>query len=60
MIGAAYLAAAGFEADLAEELQRAGRSITAWHGRLALSPEPPAAPAWALETWTAPVALAAP
>jgi len=60
MIGAAYLAAEGFEADLAEELRRAGRSIDRWHGRLALSPEPPADPAWALETWTAPVELPAP
>ena len=60
MIGAAYLAAAGFEADLAEELQRAGHGIVAWHGRLALSPDPPAAPAWALETWTAPMEVPAP
>jgi len=60
MIGAAYLAAAGFEADLAEELQRAGHGIVAWHGRLALSLDPPAAPAWALETWTAPMEVPAP
>jgi len=60
MIGAAYLAAEGFEPDLAEELRRAGRSIDRWHGRLALSPEPPVEPAWALETWTAPVELPAP
>ena len=60
MIGAAYLAAEGFEADLAEELRRAGRSISAWHGRLALSPEPPAPMVWALEAWTDPRELPAP
>ena len=54
MIRAAYLAAEGFEAELAEELRRAGRSVAAWHGRLALSPEEPVAAAWALDTWTAP------
>ncbi|WP_243634593.1 SAM-dependent methyltransferase [Roseicella frigidaeris] len=59
-IGAAYLAAEGFEAPLAEELRRAGRRIAAWHGRLALSPEPPAPMAWALDTWTAPRELPAP
>ena len=50
MIRAAYLAAEGFEAELAEELRRAGRSVAGWHGRLALSPEEPAAIAWALDT----------
>ncbi|WP_439597435.1 SAM-dependent methyltransferase [Falsiroseomonas sp.] len=54
MIASAYLAAEGFEQDLAEELSRAGRRISAWHGRLALSPDPPAPAAWALEAWTAP------
>jgi 23S rRNA (cytidine2498-2'-O)-methyltransferase len=60
MIGAAYLAAEGFEAELAEELRLGGRSITTWHGRLALSPEPPGPSAWALETWTAPQEVPAP
>ncbi|RYI83424.1 MAG: hypothetical protein EON47_23240, partial [Acetobacteraceae bacterium] len=60
MIGAAYLAAEGFEAELAEELRLGGRSIAAWHGRLALSPEPPGPSAWALETWTAPQEVPAP
>jgi 23S rRNA (cytidine2498-2'-O)-methyltransferase len=60
MTGAAYLAAEGFEAELAEELRRAGRGISAWHGRLALSPEPPAPCAWALDIWTAPRELPAP
>jgi 23S rRNA (cytidine2498-2'-O)-methyltransferase len=59
VIAAAYLAAEGFEAEVAEELRRAGRSVT-WHGRLALSADPPVPCAWALETWTAPVTLPAP
>jgi 23S rRNA (cytidine2498-2'-O)-methyltransferase len=29
-------------------------SITRWHGRLALSPNPPVQAAWSLNTWTAP------
>ncbi|MBL6078747.1 hypothetical protein JMJ56_12070 [Belnapia sp. T18] len=60
MIGAAYLAAEGFEAELAEELRLAGGSIAGWHGRLALSPEPPRVLAWALEAWTAPEEVPAP
>ena len=52
MIGAAYLAAEGFEAPLAEELARRGVTIDAWHGRLALSPDPPVRAAWALDIWT--------
>jgi 23S rRNA (cytidine2498-2'-O)-methyltransferase len=54
MIAAAYLAPEGLEATLAEELSRAGASIAEWHGRLALSPDPPVASAWALDVWTAP------
>ena len=54
MIQAAYLAAEGFEQPLLEELTRAGIALSAWHGRLALSPDPPHSAAWALETWTAP------
>jgi 23S rRNA (cytidine2498-2'-O)-methyltransferase len=61
IVGAAYLADEGFEAELAEELRRAGRSVARWHGRLALSPEEPAAAiAWALDTWTDPRGLPAP
>jgi len=60
MIAAAYLAAAGYEGELAEELRRAGRTIDAWHGRLALSPEPPHDAAWSLDTWTAPLEHPAP
>ena len=54
MIQACYLAAEGLEQPLLEELQRAGVAIVQWHGRLALSPDPPRHAAWALETWTAP------
>jgi 23S rRNA (cytidine2498-2'-O)-methyltransferase len=60
MIASAYLAAEGFEAELAEELRRAGARIAAWHGRLALSPDPPIHAAWALDCWTAPREIAAP
>ena len=52
--GSAYLAAEDLERPLAEELARAGVVVTSWHGRLALSPDPPYASAWALDVWTAP------
>ncbi|HEY0418658.1 MAG TPA: SAM-dependent methyltransferase [Acetobacteraceae bacterium] len=54
MIAAAYLAPEGLEPVLAEELARAGIRIESWHGRLALSPDPPVPSAWALDVWTAP------
>ncbi|MFC7736252.1 SAM-dependent methyltransferase [Roseomonas sp. GCM10028921] len=58
MIRSAYLAAEGFEADLAEDLRRAGRRLGGWHGPLALSPDPapegPNATPWALDVWDAP------
>ena len=54
MVGSAYLAAEGLEQPLLEELTRAGVAVSAWHGRLALSPDPPYASAWALDIWTAP------
>ncbi len=54
MIASAYLAPEGLEDTLAEELARRDVTISAWHGRLALSPEPPVASAWALDVWTAP------
>ena len=60
MTASAYLAAVGFEALLAEELSRAGVSVSAWHGRLALSPDPPRPSAWALDVWTNPMELPAP
>ena len=60
MIASAYLAAEGFEHTLAEELARAGTTVSGWHGRLALSPDPPRDSAWAMDVWTAPVELPAP
>ncbi|MCS6854171.1 MAG: hypothetical protein NZ523_05390 [Elioraea sp.] len=53
-IRSAYLAAEGYEAQLAAELARRGASVAAWHGRLALSPEPALASAWALNVWRDP------
>lgn len=51
----AYLAAPGYEAELGQELQRAGadRNLLWVHGRLALTdgPPPPGGVAWALNTW---------
>ncbi len=58
--GSAYQAADGFADVLAEELGRRGVAVRAWHGLLALSPDPPAPAAWALNVWTAPVALPVP
>jgi 23S rRNA (cytidine2498-2'-O)-methyltransferase len=60
MIGAAYLAADDYAAPLGEELARCGVTVEAWHGRLALSPDPPVRAAWALDTWTAPREIAVP
>ncbi len=57
MIDAAYLAAEGFEAPLAEELARLGIGISGWHGRLALSPDPPVQAAWAQDIWLQPVEI---
>ena len=51
---AAYLASEGNEPVLAEELDRRGVVVDGWHGRLALSPDPPAPAFWALDLWTAP------
>jgi 23S rRNA (cytidine2498-2'-O)-methyltransferase len=51
---AAYLASEGNEAVLAEELTRRGVSVSGWHGRLALSPDPPVPAFWPLDCWTAP------
>lgn len=61
MIGSAYLAAEGFESALAGELAHRGIAVADWHGRLALSPDPPEPDiAWALEVWTEPREVAAP
>jgi 23S rRNA (cytidine2498-2'-O)-methyltransferase len=54
VIRSAYLAAEGFETPLAEELARAGVAVEAWHGRLALSPDPPRPAAWAIDAWMEP------
>ena len=54
VIRAAYLAPEGLEGVLGEELARAGVSVSAWHGRLALSEQAPVRSAWALEVWTDP------
>ena len=54
MIASAYLAPEGLEAVLEEELRRAGVTVAAWHGRLALSEAPPVRSSWALDVWTAP------
>ncbi len=53
-VASAYLAAEGLERPLAEELAQAGVAVAGWHGRLALSPDPPYASVWALDVWTAP------
>jgi len=49
----AYLAAEGFEAQLAEELRRAGLgpSLRPAHGRLLISDAAPVDAAWAINTW---------
>jgi 23S rRNA (cytidine2498-2'-O)-methyltransferase len=60
MIRAAYLADEGLERPLAEELELSGRRVSAWHGRLALSPDPPAPAAWALDVWDDPREIPAP
>jgi 23S rRNA (cytidine2498-2'-O)-methyltransferase len=57
VIRAAYLAAPGFEAPLAEEAARAGVAILGWHDRLALSPDAPLPLAWAQDIWLTPAAL---
>ena len=53
-VRSAYQAADGYADVLAEELTRRGIAVHAWHGLLALSPDPPAPAAWALNIWTAP------
>lgn len=60
MIAACYLAAEGFSDQLGTELRRGGARVAGWHGRLALSPDPPLHAAWALDTWTAPQVVPAP
>ena len=57
-VAAAYLAAEVTRNVLAEELQHCGVTVSHWHGLLALSPDPPQMPAWALDVWTKPELLA--
>lgn len=53
-----YLAAAGFEAELAHELTHLhGAPPVACHGRLMLAEGPPLRPAWAANVWHAPVEM---
>ena len=47
----AYLAADGFDAQLREELARAGVVVSAEHGRLLVSERPAIASAWAANIW---------
>ncbi len=44
---------------LAEELAHRGIEVRAWHGLLALSPDPPVPAAWSPNAWTAPRVLPA-
>ncbi len=60
VIASAYLAADGYDGPLGEALARRGVRVDAWHGRLALSPDPPLDIPWALDSWTDPRELAAP
>src|SRR4051812_31214857 len=45
---------------LAEELARRSIRIDGWHGRLALSPDPPVEAAWAQDIWLNPTEIAVP
>lgn len=47
----AYLAASGYEQQLAEELDRSGCTIRFVHGRLFVSSDPPIDAAWAINVW---------
>ncbi len=60
MIRAAYLADPLFVGPLEEELAGRNVAISAWHGLLALSPDPPVDAAWSLNTWLDPREIAAP
>ena len=54
-IRSAYLAPEGLEVALDASLQMRGAGPLTWHGRLALSLEPPVDCPWAQDTWTAPI-----
>jgi 23S rRNA (cytidine2498-2'-O)-methyltransferase len=53
-VGAAYLAPAGFEQRLADELCHAGIAVTRRHGRLFLTAAAPRPVAWAANVWLEP------
>ncbi len=59
-IGSAYLAPATLAPAVETWLRRRGASVAAWHGQLALSPDPPLDCPWSQDTWTAPIEYAAP
>jgi 23S rRNA (cytidine2498-2'-O)-methyltransferase len=59
-VRSAYLAAPELETPLQEELARKGVRVQAWHGVLALSPDPPVDAVWAACIWLDPVELPAP
>jgi 23S rRNA (cytidine2498-2'-O)-methyltransferase len=59
-IRSAYLAPDGLEQTLATWLCRRGAQVAAWHGRLALSPDPPLDCPWSADTWLNPAEHAAP
>ena len=56
----AYLAADGLQAQLGEELRRAGAAVRSRHGRLMISESPAIAAAWAANVWHDCVALPVP
>jgi 23S rRNA (cytidine2498-2'-O)-methyltransferase len=60
MIRSAYLAPEGLELTLEAWLERRGAHVTAWHGRLGLSADPPLVCPWSLDTWLSPAEHAAP
>lgn len=47
----AYLAAPGFEQQLAEELEFSGRKVRRIHGRLLITNDRPIVAAWSINTW---------
>ena len=60
VIRSVYLAPDGLEQTLETWLQRREAVLIAWHGRLALSPDPPLDCPWSQDTWTTPIEQAAP
>lgn len=56
----AYLAPEALESTLETALQHQGVTVSAWHGRLALSPDPPLHCPWSQDTWLAPEQHATP